>query len=42
MSTGAKSAVAPSFAAKMLHRHAMREKIAFRPDTFSSLSRVWA
>jgi hypothetical protein len=34
MSTSAKSAVAPSFAAKMLHRHETREKIAFTPITF--------
>jgi len=42
MSTSAKSAAAPSFAAKMPHRHETREKIAFRPIPFSSLSRDWA
>jgi hypothetical protein len=39
MSTSAKSAAAPSLAAKMPRRREMREKIAFKADTFSSLSR---
>jgi hypothetical protein len=34
ISTRAKSAAAPSFAAKMPHRHKAREKIAFRPLPF--------